>query len=115
MLLYTHTLEVHTEFATLYLRGILTGADIGAARATCSRLPQSIRLLRLDVHGMHSIDADAKEGIAALVRDWRAGRLGHVIISAGIEDLASLAVDSPAKGWTPIADSFESALMATYL
>jgi hypothetical protein len=84
MLLYTHTLEVHTEFATLYLRGALGGADVAVARATCARLPRSIRLLRVDASGIDATDAVARAEISKLVRYWRRERLGHVII-AGLD------------------------------
>ena len=111
----TQSLEVHTEFATLYFRGTLRGPDIFVARGTCQRLPWTVRYLRLDLHGVEVADGDARNEITALIRDWRRNRLGHVTIAAGVDDLRSLLAAAQRPAWEPPADSVEAALMATYL
>jgi hypothetical protein len=76
MLLYT--LEVHAELATLCVRDLPRATDIAIARAICDRLPMFVRVLRIDLRSVAGLDATVRDGLTALVRDWRRERLGHV-------------------------------------
>ena len=80
MLLYT--LEVHAEFATLHLRDLPRETDLPVARAVCARLPESVRVLRVNLHSVDGLDASMRQAILGLVRDWRRERLGHVTMAA---------------------------------
>ena len=115
MLLYTHVLHVHSESATLYLRGILRDADVAVARATCAHLPASIRLLRVDIRGVRAMDTAVRESIGALARDWRSTRIGHVIVAATLENLGDRESDRQHDVRAPDVGPFEAALLATYL
>jgi hypothetical protein len=115
MLLYSHVLHVHTESATLYLRGILREADVAVARATCAQLPTSIRLLRVDVRGVDVMDAAVREGIATLAREWRSTRLGHVIVAASLEKVGGWTPESEPRVHASDVGPVEAALLATYL
>ena len=112
MLLYKFSLEVHSEFATLFLGGMLGGPDIAVARATCARLPRSIRLLRLDFQGVDALDTEARDGVAALIRDWRRDRFGHLAIVAGPDDLEMLVDRDGGLGISDV-ERRESGNMAT--
>lgn len=115
MLLYTHVLHVHNESATLYLRGILRDADVAVARATCAHLPGSIRLLRVDIRGVKTMDAAVRESIGALARDWRSTRIGHVIVAADLENAGGREPGHADDVRASDVGSFEAALLATYL
>ena len=115
MLLYTHVLHVHNESATLYLRGILRDADVAVARATCAHLPGSIRLLRVDIRGVKTMDAAVRESIGALARDWRSTRIGHVIVAATLENIGGAGPDHAIDACGSHVGPVEAALLATYL
>jgi hypothetical protein len=37
-----------------------------------------VRVLRIDLRSVAGLDATVRDGLTALVRDWRRERLGHV-------------------------------------
>jgi len=112
MLLYT--LDVHAEFATLYVRALPGASDVAVARAICNRLPNCVRVLRINVHSVASLDASVRGDLLALVRDWRRERLGHAIIAEPAADCEpSAARQSPQRASG--AATVEAALMATFL
>jgi hypothetical protein len=81
MLIYAHSLEVHTAFATLHLCGHLRGPDVDIARAMCSGLPTTIRVLRLDLRDVEGTDSSVRDGISSLVKEWRRSRSGPVYLA----------------------------------
>lgn len=114
MLRYSHLLEVHMEFATLHLRGMLCDDDLGLVRAMCTRLPETVRVLRVDLSGMLPIDEDVRDHVVTLVKEWRTQRLGHVIITGSPAELESVAARRPQTSrLTP--EHASPALMASFL
>ncbi len=115
MLRYTHLLEVHTEFATLHLRGMMADDDVGLVRAMCTRLPGTVRVLRVDLSGMSSLDDGVRDEVVALVKEWRAQRFGHVIITGSPAELESVSARrvGPPRQITP--EHGDVALMASFL
>ena len=111
MLLYT--LDVHAEFATLYVRALPGASDLAVARAICNRLPTCVRVLRINVHSVASLDATVRSDLLALVRDWRREPLGHAIIAGAADYESVTAPRSPARA-SAVAP-IEAALMATFL
>jgi hypothetical protein len=112
MMLYT--LDVHAEFATLYVRTLPRAPDLDIARVICKRLPTCVRVLRIRVHSVAGLDASARSDLLALVRDWRRERLGQAIIEGPTEDGdLPMARRSPqrASGGATV----DAALMATFL
>lgn len=115
MLRYTHLLEVHTEFATLHLRGMMCDDDVSLVRAMCTQLPETVRVLRVDLSGMAPLDEDVREHILALVKDWRARRFGHVIITGSPAELESVATRRPIVPRQLTPEHGNAALMASFL
>src|SRR4051794_31776473 len=80
MLIYAPSLDLHTELATLYLPGALRGPDIDLARALRAARPLTIHLLRLGLRDVAKTDPSVRNGVAALVKDWRRTRGGAVLM-----------------------------------
>ena len=72
-----HALEVSDGSATLYLSGRLSGSDAFLLRGVCRDIPLPVRTLRLDLHGVTSLDEGAMDTIRAVVRYWRETRNGN--------------------------------------
>jgi ABC-type transporter Mla MlaB component len=51
-----HALELSERTATLYLTGELTAADAFRLRGVCREIPEQVRILRVDLHGVVRID-----------------------------------------------------------
>ena len=71
-----HALEVSDGSATLYLSGRLAGTDAFLLRGVCRDIPLSVRTLRLDLHGVTTLEEGAMDTVRALVRYWRETRNG---------------------------------------
>jgi ABC-type transporter Mla MlaB component len=115
MLRYTHLLEVHTEFATLHLRGLMCAEDVDMVRAMCGRLPESVRVLRVDLSGIAQLDSGVRDEIVLLVKEWRGRRFGHVIITGSPAELESVATRRAEYPRDITPDHGNAALMASYL
>ena len=112
MLLYT--LEVHAEFATLYVRDLPRATDIAIARAICDRLPMFVRVLRIDLRSVTGLDASVRDGLTALARDWRRERLGHVTFAGAPLDDEPITAEPRHVTPSTVAPT-QAALMATFL
>ena len=112
MLRYCQTLEVHTDFATLYLRGTLGSSDVELVRAMCTQLPSTIRVLRLDASGLDRLDPEVRDSLNALVEEWRAVRNGQVIVAGSRRETV---VGTPRVSTEATPTQPGSALMATFL
>ena len=56
-----HQLELIGETATLYVQGTLAYEDIGTLIALCDSMPDGVRTLRLDLHGLGQLSAEATD------------------------------------------------------
>ena len=116
MLNETNVVEIHSDTATLYLRGALTSAEIPAIQVACERLPRAVRILRIDLHGVIAMEGSMRDAIIEMLRAWRRDRLGLVFIAGGVEAFRRLATrstfDEPAARPPQLRDE---ALMAVYL
>jgi ABC-type transporter Mla MlaB component len=88
-----HDLEVSDGAATLYLAGTLTGADVFSLRRLCREIPEHVRTLRLDLHGVTKLEEGAMDTVRALVRYWRESRHGRCRLSFASEYLVATFVD----------------------
>jgi ABC-type transporter Mla MlaB component len=91
-----HALEVSESTATLYLSGELTAADAFRLRGICSEIPEQVRTLRVDLHGIVRIDVGALATIRGVVRFWKNSRSGTFRLSLATQHLvATLSNDAP--------------------
>lgn len=115
-----HTqLELSGETATLYLSGAIGQDDIARLCQECTALPASIRTLRLDLHSLTRVGADAMDAVRVLLRHWRASRRGHFRLSFSTPNmLATLTDGDTARSGMPTAwapPRLNDAMTATYL
>jgi hypothetical protein len=87
MMTVPNSLEIMSGVATLCLRDTPRPDDIRNERIRCSGLPQSVSVLRIDLHGVRAMGDEAHKELVALVRDWRRRRGGQVIVAAGMSEL----------------------------
>ena len=89
-----HSLEISEGSATLYLAGRLAGADAFPLRRICRDIPERVSTLRLDLHGVTTLDEGAMHTIRSLVRFWRETRSGGFRLSFASEHLVATYVDT---------------------
>ena len=99
-----HSLEIGAGSATLYLVGTLAGADAFPLRRVCREIPECVGTLRLDLHGVTTLDAGAINTIRSLVRYWRESRRGGFRLSFASEHLVATCVDASASASEPVID-----------
>jgi ABC-type transporter Mla MlaB component len=114
-----HALEVSERSATLYLTGALSAADAFPLRRICREIPERVRTLRLDLHGIDHLDDSAMETVRAVVRYWKHSRGGsfrlaiatqHLVATISDDDTRHAPIERP-----QIDTSNRAALMGTYL
>ena len=88
-----HALEVSDGSATLYLSGRLAGSDAFQLRGVCRDIPLPVRTLRLDLHGVTSLDEGAMDTIRAVVRYWRETRNGNFRLAFATEHVIASVVE----------------------
>jgi ABC-type transporter Mla MlaB component len=76
-----YQLELAGETATLYLAGKLSHEDGLTLCDLCGALPPSVRTLRLDLHAIGAMSAEATATVRALLHHWRAQRHGEFRLS----------------------------------
>lgn len=76
-----HEIEVADDSATLYLSGVLTAADAFNLSRVCIELPERVHTLRLDLHGVATVEDDAMQAIRGVLRYWRESRGGSFRLS----------------------------------
>ena len=76
-----YQLELAGATATLYLAGKLSHEDGQTLCEVCGGLPASVRTLRLDLHAIGAMSADATATVRALLQHWRAQRRGEFRLS----------------------------------
>ena len=88
-----HDLEISDGAATLYLGGILARADVFALRRLCAEIPEHVRTLRLDLHGVARLEEGAMDVVRAIVRYWRDSRRGSCRLSFASQHLVATFVE----------------------
>lgn len=76
-----HQLEIVGGTATLYIGGTLGYESADALIDLCTAIPIRVRTLRLDLHGLGQLSADATGTIRLLLRHWRESRRGDFRLS----------------------------------
>ena len=88
-----HALEVSDGSATLYLSGRLGGTDAFLLRGVCRDIPLSVRTLRLDLHGVTTLEDGAMDTVRAVVRYWRDTRNGSFRLAFATEHVVATVVE----------------------
>jgi ABC-type transporter Mla MlaB component len=114
-----HALEVSERSATLYLTGALSAADAFPLRRICREIPERVRTLRLDLHGVDQLDDSAMETVRAVVRYWKHSRGGNFRLAIATQHLVATISDDESRPAPPtllrVDSSNHAALMGTYL
>jgi ABC-type transporter Mla MlaB component len=76
-----HQLELADETATLYVQGTLGYDDVSSLIRTCRAMPRRVRTLRLDLHGLGQLSAEATGTVRLLLEHWRQSRNGEFRLS----------------------------------
>ena len=84
-----HEIEVADDSATLYLHGVLSAGDADVLNGACHCLPERVRTLRLDLHGLTRLEDDAMAAVRAVLRFWRASRGGSFRLSLASERIVA--------------------------
>ena len=84
-----HAVEVADDAATMYLSGSLNAGDAFALNRACSELPGRVRTLRLDLHGVETMNGDAMDAVRAVLRYWRESRGGSFRLSLASEHIVA--------------------------
>jgi ABC-type transporter Mla MlaB component len=116
-----YQLELIGDTATLYLLGGLGYQHVASLFATCATIPSHIRTLRLDLHGIGQLSAEATGAVRLLLRHWRETRNGEFRLSTShmLATLTDVSAASTAGGgdhrarWSVAAAN--EALVGTYL
>lgn len=95
-----HEIEVADDSATLYLSGALRAGDGPVLHCACGGLPSRVTTLRLDLHGVTHMEADAMVAIRGVLRYWRESRGGSFRLSLASERIIAT------YGEGKFADSF---------
>ncbi len=82
-------IEVAGDTATMYVSGLLAATDAFALNRACSELPQHVRTLRLDLHGVADISDVAMIAVRAVLRYWRESRAGSFRLALASEHLVA--------------------------
>src|SRR5258705_12655445 len=76
-----HQLEVVGATATLFVSGTLGYEHVGKLIELCGAIPSRVRTLRVDLHGLGQLSADATGAVRMLLQHWRGNRNGEVRLS----------------------------------
>jgi ABC-type transporter Mla MlaB component len=114
----TYQLELTGDTATLYLLGSLGYQHVASLFAACATIPSRVRTLRLDLHGIGQMSAEATGAVRLLLRHWRETRQGEFRLStshllATLSDASSGRSGDHRAGWSVAAAN--DALVGTYL
>jgi ABC-type transporter Mla MlaB component len=82
-----YAMEVAGDTATVYVTGSLAATDAFALNRACGELPERVRTLRLDLHGVAHVNDMAMIAVRAVLRYWREARAGSFRLSLASEHL----------------------------
>ena len=111
-----HQLEMVGETATLYVSGTLGSDDVGALIQACRTMPSQVRTLRLDLHGLGQLSADATGVVRSILRHWRENRHGEFRLSTShmLATLCDVAATPAVMTGIQVRPDVNEALVATY-
>ena len=77
---FSFAVEVHSGAATIYVNGTLSPFAALRIIRECSRLPKSLRRIRVDARGIGAVEAGALDTLIAAFTVWEAeqGEAYHV-------------------------------------
>lgn len=76
-----YQLELIGDTATLYLLGGVCYRHVAPLLTTCSTIPAHVRTLRVDLHALGQLSAEATGVVRLLLRHWRDTRRGEFRLS----------------------------------
>lgn len=76
----TITIEQQPNAATVYVAGALTIASALRVVRTCEQLPSSVRVARLDLRGVHTLEDEALTIVTSRLRNWRP-RIARLVVA----------------------------------
>jgi hypothetical protein len=71
-----HQLELAGRTATLYVSGALSYEHVDTLIAVCAMAPPRARTLRVDLHALDQLSADALDAVRLILHYWRDSRHG---------------------------------------
>jgi len=71
-----YQMELAGETATLYVTGSLGDEHVETLIRSCAATPKRARTLRVDLHGLGNLSADAIGAVRRLLHFWRDSRRG---------------------------------------
>ena len=109
-----YQMELAGETATLYVTGVLGREHVDTLIHACRTTPA--RTLRVDLHGLGALSADAIGAVRELLHFWRDSRRGEFRLTtshmvATVHEVADVHLRSP----SPCAPHLNEALAGTYL
>jgi ABC-type transporter Mla MlaB component len=111
-----YQVEMVGETATLYVSGALGREDAGTLVQLCAGMPALVRTLRLDLHGLGQLSAEAIATVRLLLLHWQQSRHGEFRLSTShlLATLREVAV-VPAPYEPTMRPHLNEALTAAYL
>ena len=76
-----HSVEVGGDTATMYLSGRFGDGDEFLLNRLCNELPAQVRTIRLDMHALDGMGAEAITAVRSVLRYWRERRGGAFRLS----------------------------------
>ena len=112
-----HQVEMVGETATLYVSGVIGAEDTGTLIQACRAMPSRIRTLRLDLHGLGQLSAEATGVVRSILRHWRENRHGEFRLSTShmLATLCDVAATPAVLPGARYRSDVNEALVATYL
>lgn len=81
--------EVSDDSATLYLSGTLSPGDAFTIGRACAELPDRVRTLRLDLHGLTRMEDEAFSSVRGVLRCWSESRGGSFRVSLTTDSMVA--------------------------
>ena len=108
-----HQLEMVGETATLYISGTLGFDNVDTLIRICRVMPSRVRTLRLDLHGLGQLSAEATSTVRLLLQHWRESRHGEFRLTTS--HLLATLHEVPSVPAASRRSPVNEALAATYL
>jgi ABC-type transporter Mla MlaB component len=90
-----HSLETTGSTATLYISGALRLDGVESLCDACDQLPDTVRALRMDLHGVRHLEGEALDALRALLRHWRGMRGGDCRLSFSTKHIIATYSEGP--------------------
>ncbi len=79
---FSFAVEAHSGAATIYARGTLSPFAALRLIHACSRLPKSLRRIRVDARGIGEVDPGALDTLIVALSVWESARSNDPILPA---------------------------------